>query len=404
MIPNKSFCIIPWIHLYVNTDGKVYPCCISASRASNTISNIANKSITELMNSPFQSQLRLDMLNDVPREDVCSKCNQEDAAGLNSFRTGINRDFILKIAPLIEKTNKSTGEIENPELLNWDFRFSNLCNLRCRTCGDTFSTSIAAENPAVKMKKITWVKDETSIDKLRQHYSSVERIYFAGGEPLIMEEHFTVLKELSELDRAKEISIVYNSNLMNLEYKKIDFLTLWSKFKKVTIGVSLDQIEERAEFVRDQTKWSKIHANLLKLKEFKKEVPSFNFYVAFTLSAFNVFDFPRIHRWFLDNGIIAPREFDLLVNTLVHPIWYDCRIVSNKDKVVKLLQEHYNYLKATYRFDFQALAGVIRHFSSDHPNLTEARDMFKKETARLDALRNQKFTDIFDKEFFDFYE
>ena len=27
-VPNKTFCILPWIHLYANPDGTVLPCCV----------------------------------------------------------------------------------------------------------------------------------------------------------------------------------------------------------------------------------------------------------------------------------------------------------------------------------------------------------------------------------------
>ena len=94
--------------------------------------------------------------------------------------------------------------------------------------------------------------------ELEPHFPSVQEIYFAGGEPLVMEEHYRILNRLVEMNRAHEVTIKYNTNFTNLQYKKTNVLDLWLLFKKVEVGASLDAYGERAEYIRSGCNWDDI--------------------------------------------------------------------------------------------------------------------------------------------------
>jgi len=120
MKDNKVFCILPWVHTHVNTEGDVFPCCISWSPSRKArIGWLKDSSLEELFNNDFMKQLRLDMLNGVKRDDVCKDCYDREDGGFKSARQGYNKDYAntQEIKDIIDSTNK-TGFVE-PKIKSW---------------------------------------------------------------------------------------------------------------------------------------------------------------------------------------------------------------------------------------------------------------------------------------------
>jgi organic radical activating enzyme len=60
---------------------------------------------------------------------------------------------------------------------------------------------------------------ETDIwEQLLTHIDYVEQIYFAGGEPLLMEEHYRILDELVQRKRF-DVRLIYNTNFTHIKLK-----------------------------------------------------------------------------------------------------------------------------------------------------------------------------------------
>ena len=82
---NKSFCILPWIHTHLNTEGDVFPCCVSwTPQRESRVGWLKDNSLEELFNNDFMKQLRLDMLAGKERPDVCSNCYDREDSGFQS--------------------------------------------------------------------------------------------------------------------------------------------------------------------------------------------------------------------------------------------------------------------------------------------------------------------------------
>ena len=78
----------------------------------------------------------------------------------------------------------------------------------------------------------------------------LEEIYFAGGEPLIMEEHYRILKKLDER-KMYHVRLKYNTNFSQMTFKKLDVMEIWNRFESVKIGASLDGMGKRGEYLRN---------------------------------------------------------------------------------------------------------------------------------------------------------
>ena len=134
------FCILPWMSAYINTDSTTWSCCVNKAMTDhsylktlpstwkNDIS-IMDNSVEDLMNNNYFKQLRLDMLNGVKNKN-CSYCyNLEERTG-HSYRQDFNQNYDEHFDKVFE-TNED-GSLDNFEMIYLDFRFSNLCNFKCR--------------------------------------------------------------------------------------------------------------------------------------------------------------------------------------------------------------------------------------------------------------------------------
>ena len=100
------------------------------------------------------------------------------------------------------------------------------------------------------------------MDEFEPMLEHIEQIYWAGGEPIIMDEHWAIMNKLVEMGKT-DIRIFYNTNFTKLNYKKFDVLDLWKNFHNISIGASL-MPHSRGE--RKGTNWEDIVNNIKRLR------------------------------------------------------------------------------------------------------------------------------------------
>jgi MoaA/NifB/PqqE/SkfB family radical SAM enzyme len=259
---SQTYCPLPWAHLYVGPDGKVAPCCVGKH-----LGDYGNVTLEETWNSNEMKQLRLDMLSNV-KNDLCSSCYSKEDMGFTSMRQSIATRMpeIEKIA--LNKTN-SDGSLNDFVLTYLDIRFNNLCNFKCRSCNPMFSSSIAVEN--IKNPELqsyyqifnkSFYHNENIISEVEKHYEHVKHIYFAGGEPMMQEEHWDILKYFVDSNTAKNVSLIYSTNTSKLSYKNNSVFDYWKHFSNVHVQMSIDCEGTRAEYWRDGTVWEDLYSNI----------------------------------------------------------------------------------------------------------------------------------------------
>lgn len=390
MKDNKVFCILPWIHTHLNTEGDVFPCCVSWSpERKSRVGWLKDSSLEELFNNDFMKQLRLDMLAGKERPDVCSNCYDREKGGFQSARQGYNLDHKKDLS--VVETTREDGYVE-PKIKSWDIRFSNLCNLKCRTCGPLFSTTWAQEKTDEDYVKLNAIEDST--DPLENQYEHVEKLYFAGGEPLIMPEHYKTLNKLISNGRAKDIQIIYNSNLTKLDYNKNDLISLWKEFRNVVIGASIDAVGSRAEYIRNGISWAQIESNLKRLMVFKEECPTFDFYYSPTVGILNIDHISDMHKYLYENKLITNINA-INFNLLLYPLHYDMRIlpVNIKDKITEKISLHTDWLSSISapQETIDKFLSLKSYLNQDMENSNNHLEEFKKVTNSLDLIRGENF-------------
>lgn len=241
----------------------------------------------EYWNSEKMKKIRLQMLHgEYPEE--CQVCN-DAVLNIYTYKQYFNKTlFPHKIRSLIESTNEDGSLDYLP--VSYDYRISNLCNFKCRMCGEQLSSSWESE----KRKHNLWDKradrwmlkeNKTQLDAFakdvleKELWSAVksrtiEEIYWVGGEPLMWEIHWEIMDFIQKnysSEEKKNITIRYNSNLSRIVYKDYSLTTLLSGFKNVNFCASIDGVGKVGEYIRTGLKFDEWLLNFKKLSFLNEE-------------------------------------------------------------------------------------------------------------------------------------
>jgi len=384
---SKTFCIYPWVHLHAYPTGEAYPCCHSEMKYP--VGNCRTNTLSEIWQDRPMQKLRSDMLSETPNA-ACGRCYEQEQSGFFSGRKSANKHHGHHIKKLEQ----------NPfEMTYWDIRFSNLCNLKCRSCGHIFSSQwyqdqakLAGGDWKDRNRVLNYAgRTETDMwEQLLPHIDYVEQIYFAGGEPLLMEEHYRILDELVRRERF-DVRLIYNTNFTNTDLKGKSVFEYWKLFKSVAVGASLDGSNQYAEYIRKGTNWKQVEQNRI---EMLQVCPKVDFYISPTLSIMNAWHLPDFHREWVERGFIQPQ--DLNVNILQDPTHYRIDIAPTKYKQRLRIkyEEHLDWLRSRDPLNrastgFESAVNFM--MSTDNTHLI---DTFWRKTNELDSIRSEKLLDV----------
>jgi radical SAM protein with 4Fe4S-binding SPASM domain len=391
-----TICAVPWMHLNFEPNGKVVPCCLT-STFNYFAGDLTTQSIDEVWNSDNMKKLRREMIEGKEPE-ICVKCFSREKVTGESGRIYHNKEF-SDVLDEIPSITLEDGTCTKMELKYWDFRFSNLCNFKCRSCGPRYSSAWVPDakkmNWPIELEKVTnidGVDDKTNFDFLKEQVKHVRKIYFAGGEPLLMDEHWQILELLVENERF-DVKLSYNTNCSMLTYGKKNVLDYWSQWEagRVEVWPSIDEVGERAELIRSGTVWSKVENNLKELMALDNIIVR----PGITVGAMNVFRLPEIITYLTDIGVINKRlqYKNFFINLLEWPQHYHVQILSDQHKleIIKKINEFIDYHNKKYNTDISHLLTHILHELAK-PHNPKSAEKFMHVTYQLDDVRDE---DIF---------
>ena len=228
--------------------------------------------------------------------------------------------------------------------------------------------------------------EDNMIKQMLPHIPHLEQVYFAGGEPLIMKEHYFMLEQLIE-HKKTDVRIQYNTNFSELRYKDKHVFEYWSNFTNVSVGASLDASGARAELMRKGTDWQQAVSNRQRMKQQAAHV---DFYIAATVSALNVLHVLDFHREWVELGLIEPKDFN--VNICQDSNWYRVDIYPPEFKeqvLIPAYERHIAWLEPQDDLKratngFKSVINFMR--AQDQSNLYTK---FIAETNKLDKLRSE---------------
>jgi MoaA/NifB/PqqE/SkfB family radical SAM enzyme len=393
---SNVFCILPWVHQELQQNGDVLPCCISDG---SPCGNLRDKTPKECWNSDFMKELRIDMLKGTENKS-CQNCYNIEANGGISTRIIKNKLFESSFSKVDNTLSDGTYEEYNLSFLG--IRFSNLCNMKCRYCTPSNSTSWIKElkefNALSSEDKYTRTFEEIEpfLDDLLTKHTQLKEIYIAGGEALIDPDHTKLLKKLIEANRC-DINLMYDTNLTTRYFKDTDIFELWKNFSNVRVSGSIDDIEHRFEYARKGGTWPQTKEHMVILNTFSSSI---YFHINVTVNIYNVFYLAELFEYVLENKLVEISEISIYV--LEDPHHFNITILPLRAKEaikVKLATFIESYIFKKYSLKesllfVKSLKSIISKMNSS-PSNDKAMKVFKDETSILDKRRNESFAQVF---------
>ena len=388
---DKVFCMLPWVHMHLWPAGTTYPCCLADPDLP--VGDTQKESLQDIWNGEKMRQLRLNMLNG-DKSPECRRCYELEENNMHTLRLSSNENFKHHWDKVMQ--TDADGNAGDVSLNYMDIRFSNLCNLKCRSCGPQFSSSWFEDHKATHgdpgHPKILQVRDEMKsfMDELDPLLESVERVYWAGGEPLITKEHYQILDKWIEMGK-RDVRMDYTTNFTQMFYKRKTAFEYWNSFEHVRVAASLDANHTRAEYLRKNMDWAQVIQNR---KDMLEQCPHVYFELTPTVSVYNVLNLPDFHKEWIEEGLLEPQN--IRINILLDPTYMRLQILPEAEKEVvrKRYNDHLTYLDQFENIDSvkQDYKNILQYLETDR---TKEIPMWRFKTQRLDKLRSEDVFDIF---------
>jgi hypothetical protein len=311
---SKSFCVRPWIHQHIATNGSIRICCVA--QEENVEFRAGYDNLKDSFNSKTLKRIRNQMLiGEWPKE--CKRCEEEEAVGIDTARIHEMDQWKDKFTfnDAVTTTNNDGSVNYGPKYL--DLRFGNFCNLKCRICHPSNSHSLYEEwaeyyneegfsdwHGYVKLSRnekgrlvtneYNWHQLENFWNQVEQNIDEIEYLLMAGGEPLLITRHEEFLQMCIDKNRAGNIVLEYITNLSTIPDR---LLEMWKSFKQVKISSSIDGMGKVLEYQRYPLKWKTALKNLQKLDDLSSRYSNIISVISLTVTVYNVFHLPEFMWW-----------------------------------------------------------------------------------------------------------
>lgn len=377
----SKFCVLPFVHFEVDTDGKIRPCCVYDGhylKDDGTHFNARTDRISDFRNSKWIKDMQERMIAGKP-DAGCKKCYSEEKNGNVSRRMRENERYSMEI------DNIKNGEF-NLKII--DIKPGNTCNLKCRICNE-FSSSKWIDDKkklwntnkvfdANQLANFKWYNNEefwTELDTMMEH---VEAIEIFGGEPMLIKQQFQFLERLIERGISKNITISYATN--GTIFPEHAVKNIWPHFKNVVIMLSADGIEKGFEYSRYPAEWS-VYEDTLQCYIDAGITPT----ISYGVSVYSIFNLIESLEYYYSKQI---------------PVWlnivYDANTsIAALPKQVKETITHRikNEFKSEWNTILQekTIDGVVNYMN----NTIMSFDPVHVDIRRIDSIREQNFNDVF---------
>ena len=334
----------PWTHTYLSPQTERRMCCASREPAQNFEQYIDTESGTgryipitleQHWNGEHMRSVRRRMMagETLPECEVCN----DKLLNTDVYRSYFNNLFGNKYNDILDTTDESGYTTMKP--VSWDYRFSNLCNFKCRMCGDMLSSAWESEQRQHNMIDFTnpknnWMRPEVKRQieqfqdtEIEQEFSQaveehrVEEVYWVGGEPLMYEQHWRYMQRIIELGDGPNLYARYNTNLSRRAYRGVDLFTdILPRIRDWQICASIDGTGVIGEYIRtglDYNRWLENFLAGVQIQRHKRQMR-----LDFTLTLPGLFEIVNIQRLAdqLGVGVLSKVVFSFSPDIVMSPL------------------------------------------------------------------------------------
>jgi len=408
---NKTLCMAPWTHTYLSPQTERRMCCASREPAQsfkqyidtgNDAKEYKPLTLKEHWNSEHMKSVRLRMM----AGEELSECEVCDHKLLNTdvYRSYWNQLFKDRVDEAYDSTDE-TGAT-TMQTISFDYRFNNLCNFKCRMCGDMLSSSWEAES----RKNKTWTKESQPwmASPLREQIikfqdtqvvqefveavetKRIKEIYWCGGEPLMWDMHWKAMQRIIDLGFAKEVYVRYNTNLSRTSFKGTKLFDLLPQFQDWQICSSLDGTGEVGEYIRDGLNYEQWLRNFKEGMAVAKTTREMRLDYTITMPGLlelkNMFDLSRE----LDTEILTKVMFTFSNDEILSPL------ALPKELLHTIIDEALAYMEPLASHKQRALLDVIKNLKNRETFMPTKKGKQRQES--IDKIRRQDITKILSRD------
>jgi hypothetical protein len=340
----STLCMAPWTHTYLSPQTERRLCCASRESAQNFQQYIDTSAGTgKYIPVTLDEHWNSDHMRDVRRRMMagetlpeCEVCNDK-LLNTDVYRSYFNQLFGNKYQQVVEQTDATGYTTMKP--VSWDYRFSNLCNFKCRMCGDMLSSAWESEQRQHTMinwqdPKNNWMKpeikyqiEEFQTTQIEAEFAAavedhrIEEVYWVGGEPLMYEQHWRYMQRIIELGDGPNVYARYNTNLSRVRYRSIDLYSdILCRLRDWQICASIDGTGSIGEYIRtglDYTSWLENFKRGVSLATNRRQMR-----LDFTLTLPGMFEVGNIQQLGNDLGvdILAKVVFSFSTDIVMSPL------------------------------------------------------------------------------------
>ena len=334
----------PWTHTYLSPQTERRMCCASREPAQNFEQYIDTASgsgqyrpitLDEHWNSDHMQSVRRRMMAGETLPE-CAVCNDK-LLNTDVYRSYFNSMFGHRYEEAMAATDATGYTTVKP--ISWDYRFSNLCNFKCRTCGDMLSSAWESEQRQHNMIDLTNPKNNWMRDGVRQQIADfqttqveaefaqavaehrVEEVYWVGGEPLMYEQHWRYMKQIVDQGDGQNVYARYNTNLSRIDYRGVNLYSdILRHLRDWQICASLDGTGATGEYIRtglDYGVWRDNFARGLDISRHRRQMR-----IDFTLTLPGLFEVEAIETLAREFGVdvLAKVIFSFTPDIILSPL------------------------------------------------------------------------------------
>lgn len=392
-----------WFHLATKPNGDLRICCQSNQGPNKGLLRDKDGRVYNLNRDGLMSARNADLVKEVrasllrgEKHPECKRCWEEEAAGLTSRRLQ-TFEYMDLYEEAVQMTQPDGSIPEDTPYYEYDVRFGNLCNLKCRICGPTDSTMwyedhFKLHGETFNDSDMKWYERPEVWEDFDDQMKNIKYMFIIGGEPTLIQKHFEFLQKCVDMGYAKDLSLEYSTNVTNIHQKYLD---IWSNFKKVHIGCSVDGVGRVNDYIRFPSKWKAIEKNLGRLNDMPDNM---RIVIQYTVNAYNIYYLDEIYRWNAQNY-----NFVISPHTLYRPAHLSTTIfpLEIKQKIAEKLRAFYPWIREnnpkTTREDkstdriISRIDSHIKFMMSEHRAQELAE--FWNTTRKLDEIRKENIED-----------
>jgi organic radical activating enzyme len=306
MKDNESYCPLIFNEIYADNSGEYRLCCHAKSTKTSQKYKSQTHKPFEYFNSPEMEDNRNKVLSGEKLPE-CSTCYKQEENDGESYRKKKIRHYQTKLPTYVDKVTLKLR-------INGSY-----CNLSCYMCIPYNSSTRRNEMNKIypegweffsssKFESVKHKEYDMIVNDIIDNIEKVDKIHITGGEPLQLPKHWELIDRIPE-EQAKNIDLVYDTNLTELRYKNHSVYDVQNKFRKVVWGVSCDHINDRLSWIRYPIDVTQFENNLREIKD-----AGFKLMLNCTVSLLNIHDLLEIHKYYKTKfGVVV--NFNSIVTT-----------------------------------------------------------------------------------------